>query len=259
MLIVGNTKCRYLQDISLNGTYDITVSNTSKIVETFTFGVGAPVTYDHNLHNLPVTNGITGSNITRVIIRYKTIEVSSVGYTPSGLLEYKNNNWIVNNYSTLSDISGSLPCSRITGTPATVTSLQYSSVTGTPTIPVISTTYSYNSITEKPSISTSFPYSSITGSPETLGVGITTSDGRLHVSGGTASPQLKIQRFFDYANNYVSNSLTTTTKDVCTILTLLFGVKVVLLLLVLISIKTNIIDVNDDLVVQKILGITENI
>jgi alpha-tubulin suppressor-like RCC1 family protein len=78
-LIVGNPNYTYLQNLSLFGTYNIVVGNTSNITKS-----DNSITYNNNVttQTVPFTNTITNSTITynlvpKVIIRYKLTKGST--------------------------------------------------------------------------------------------------------------------------------------------------------------------------------------
>jgi hypothetical protein len=96
-LIIGNPNYTYISSLTLFGTYNILVGNTSSITKsdsTFTQN------NSQTAQTLPFTNSlITGSSTTYnspiVIIKYKFTKGEIAPYIPSGFLTYKNSNWTV--------------------------------------------------------------------------------------------------------------------------------------------------------------------
>jgi hypothetical protein len=131
-LIIGNPNYTYLQNLSLYGTYNIVVGNTSSITKN-----DNSITYNNSVtaQTVPFTNTITDSTITynlvpKVIIRYKMTKT----ITSNSQDETTSDNWIaISKNSTNNDIKFEIQNSVGTGSSYTLTGYSYNNglVTGT--------------------------------------------------------------------------------------------------------------------------------
>jgi len=131
-LIIGNPNYTYLQNLSLYGTYNIVVGNTSSITKS-----DNSITYNNSVtaQTVPFTNTITDTTITynlvpKVIIRYKLTKT----ITSNSQDEITSDNWIaINKNSTNNDIKFEIQNSTGTGSSYTLTGYSYNNglVTGT--------------------------------------------------------------------------------------------------------------------------------
>jgi hypothetical protein len=112
-LIIGNPNYAYLQNLSLYGTYNIVIGNTSSITNS-----SNSITYNNNVTTqiIPFTNTITNSSITynlvpKIIIRYKLTKTATV----NSQIEFSTN-WIaINKNLTNNDIKFEIQNSTNTG------------------------------------------------------------------------------------------------------------------------------------------------
>ena len=205
-------------------------------------------------------------------------------YTPSGLLEYRDSNWVVNDYTQLNDMPGLLSWYKITAVPTIPTNfnqlggtIPYSSISNTPAAATFSSLHPVDTWLSSSDNSNRVYYSNagsswykcggtdnshiFINSADTaicrmkhngfVGIGLDPS-AILHVGTGTTNSG---QLYFDYFNNQAYNHGLATLSDACAIFESSLWCKSWIASSSDIRIKKNIEDINDDSALQKILEI----